>query len=145
MEKEKMNELLNLAITVKDIQRALKRFASGSNVDIPAESLGILLTVHYSDTEAIQQDIADIVKKDKSAVLRQIDNLEKKNLVQRIVAPSDRRRNIIHITDEGLNLINEVNNKLYEIQFLLSDGLEASDLDIFYKVLSHFRAKAKML
>jgi len=145
MENEKMNELLNLAITVKDIQRALKRFTSGSNVDIPAESLGILLTVHYSDTEAIQQDIADIVKKDKSAVLRQIDNLEKKNLVQRIVAPNDRRRNIIHITDEGLNLINEVNNKLDEMQSLLSDGLEASDLDIFYKVLVHFRTKAKML
>jgi len=145
MDKEKMNELLNLAITVKDIQRALKRFVSGSNVDIPAESLGILLTVHYSDTEAIQQDIADIVKKDKSAVLRQIDNLEKKNLVQRTVAPNDRRRNIIHITDEGLSLINEVNNKLDEIQSFLSDGLEASDLDIFYKVLNHFRTKAKTL
>jgi len=145
MEKGKMNELLNLAMTVKDIQRALKRFSAGSNIDIPAESLGILLTVHYSDTEAIQQDIADIVKKDKSAVLRQIDNLEKRNLVQRIVAPNDRRRNIIHITDDGLNLINGVNNKLDEIQSLLSDGLEVSDLDIFYKVLNHFRNKAKML
>ena len=140
-----MNELLNLAITVKDIQRALKRFAAGSNVDIPAESLGILLTVHYSDTEAIQQDIADIVKKDKSAVLRQIDNLEKKNLVQRIVAPNDRRRNIIHITDRGLSLINEINSKLDEMQSLLSDGLESSDLDTFYRVLNHFRAKANML
>jgi len=145
MEKEKMNELLNLAITVKDIQRALKRFATGSSIDIPAESLGILLTVHFSDTEAIQQDIADIVKKDKSAVLRQIDILEKKNLVQRIVAPNDRRRNIIHITDEGLSLINEVNDKLDEMLSLLSDGLEASDLDIFYKVLSHFSTKAKIL
>ena len=105
----------------------------------------MLFRSHYSDTEAIQQDIADIVKKDKSAVLRQIDNLEKKNLVQRIVDPIDRRRNVIHITDEGINLINEVNNKLDEIQSLLSDGLEVSDLDIFYKVLNHFRNKAKML
>jgi len=140
-----MNELLSLALTVKEIQRALKRFASGSNVDIPTESLGILLTVYYSDTEAIQQDIADIVKKDKSAVLRQIDSLEKRNLVQRIVAPNDRRRNIIHITDEGLNLINEVNDKLNEMQSILSDGLDASDLDIFYKVLNHFKNKANML
>jgi len=144
MEKEKMNELLYLALTAKDIQRTLKKFA-GANVVIPAESLGILMTVHYSDTEAIQQDIADIVKKDKSAVLRQIDNLEKKNLVQRIVAPNDRRRNIIHITDEGLNLINEVNNKLDEMLTLLSDGLEVSDLEIFYKVLNHIRTKAKTL
>ena len=144
MEKEKMNELLYLALTAKDIQRTLKRF-TGPTVDIPAESLGILMTVHYSDTEAIQQDIADIVKKDKSAVLRQIDNLEKKNLVQRIVAPNDRRRNIIHVTDKGLSLINVINSKLDEMLSLLSDGLEASDLEIFYRVLNHLRTKAKTL
>jgi len=145
MEKKKMNELLNLAMTVKDIQRALKRFAAGSSIDIPAESLGILLTVHYSDTDTIQQDIADIVKKDKSAVLRQIDNLEKKNLVQRIVEPNNRRQNIIRITDEGINLVNEINKKLNEIQTLLSEGLKADDLVTFYKVLGHFRNKAKTL
>jgi len=140
-----MNELLKLAITAKDVQLAFKRFSTDSNIDVPAESLGILMIVYYSDTEAIQQDIADIIKKDKSAVLRQIDTLEKKNLVKRIVAPNDRRRNIIHITDEGLNLVNEVNNKLDEMLVLLSDGLEASDLDTFHKVLNHFRTKAKML
>jgi|GEM_PF-4486396 len=43
MEKEKRNELLNFALTVKDIQRALKRFAAGSKIDIPAESLGCSL------------------------------------------------------------------------------------------------------
>ena len=145
MEKEKMNELLNLALTVKEIQRALKRFVSGSNIDIPAESLGILLTVHYSDTDTIQQDIADIVKKDKSAVLRQIDNLEKRNLVQRIVEPNNRRQNIIRITDEGIKLVNEINNKLNEIQTLLSEGLDTADLLAFYKVLDHFRNKAKIL
>ena len=145
MEKGKMNELLNLALTVKEIQRALKRFAAGSNIDIPAESLGILLTVHYSDTDTIQQDIADIVKKDKSAVLRQIDNLEKKNLVQRIVEPNNRRQNIIRITDEGINLVNEINKKLNEIQTLLSEGLDTADLLAFYKVLDHFRNKAKIL
>ena len=96
-------------------------------------------------SDTIQQDIADIVKKDKSAVLRQIDNLEKKNLVQRIVEPSNRRQNIIRVTDEGINLINEVNKKLNEIQTLLSEGLEADDLVTFYKVLSHFRNKAKTL
>ena len=145
MEKEKMNELLKLAITSKDVQLAFKRFSFDSNIDVPTESLGILMIVYYSDTEAIQQDIADVIKKDKSAVLRQIDNLENKNLVQRIVAPNDRRRNIIHITDEGLNLVNEVNKKLDEMLVLLSDGLDESDLDIFYKVLNHLRTKANML
>lgn len=145
MEKEKMNELLYLALTAKEIQHALKRFASTSDIDIPAESLGILLTVYYTDTEAIQQDIADIVKKDKSAVLRQIDHLEKKNLVLRIVAPNDRRRNIIRITEDGLKLIEELNVKLDEMMSLLSEGIDLADLVIFHKVLKHFSNKAKTL
>jgi DNA-binding MarR family transcriptional regulator len=101
------------------------------------------LTVHYTNTEAIQQDIADMVKKDKSAVLRQIDHLETKNLVQRIVAPNNRRQNIIRITDKGVKLVNEIDIKLDEMLSLLSEGIEPSDLAIFHKVLKHFCNKAK--
>jgi DNA-binding MarR family transcriptional regulator len=75
---------------------------------VPVESLGILLATHYNNEDVIQQDIAKIMKKDKSVVLRQIDNLEKKNLVQRIVDPNDRRRNIIKTTEKGMKLIDEV-------------------------------------
>lgn len=145
MRNDKINELLSLALTTKEIQHAFKRFMADSNLDIPIESLGILLTIHYSNTDAIQQDIADIVKKDKSAVLRQIDNLEKKNLVQRIIDPNDRRKNIIRTTEEGINLIDEINIRLDELYSLLSFGVEASDLKTFIRVLNHFRSKARKL
>jgi MarR family transcriptional regulator for hemolysin len=136
------NILFNLAFTTKEIQRTFKRFATDLSVDVPTEAMGILLAVYYQ-SDLIQQDIAEIVKKDKSSVLRHIDNLEKKNLVQRTIAANDRRRNIINITDKGKQFIDEINNKANELLGLLSDGLQKADIEIFNSVLSHLQSKAK--
>jgi MarR family transcriptional regulator for hemolysin len=145
MEKDKINTLLYIALTAKEIQYAFKSFAADLSLDVPVESLGILLATHYNSADVIQQDIAEIMKKDKSVVLRQIDSLEKKNLVQRIVDPNDRRRNIIKTTDKGMKLIDEVNAKLDGLYALLTDGLDSSEMDAFHKVLNHFRNKARTL
>jgi DNA-binding MarR family transcriptional regulator len=146
MEKNKINNLLYIALITKEIQYAFKRFAVDLKTDVPIESLGILLVVHHCNSmDLIQQDIAEIIKKDKSVVLRQIDNLEKKNLVQRTVDPNDRRRNIVKVTDEGVKLVNEINVKLNGLYSLLSEGLDASETETFYRVLNHLRNKAKAL
>jgi MarR family transcriptional regulator for hemolysin len=145
MEKDKINTLLYIALTTKEIQYAFKSFAADLSLDVPIESLGILLATHYNGADVIQQDIAEIMKKDKSVVLRQIDSLEKKNLVQRIVDPNDRRRNIIKTTDKGMKLIDKVNIKLDKLYALLTDGLDTSEMETFHKVLNHFRDKARTL
>jgi DNA-binding MarR family transcriptional regulator len=138
---EKDNILFNLALTTKEIQRAFKRFVTDLSVDVPTEAIGILLAVNYK-SDLIQQEIAEIVKKDKSAVLRHLDNLEQKNLVQRIVSPTDRRRNIIQITEKGKQFINEINDKSNELFSLLSEGLSTSDIELFNNILAHLQMKA---
>lgn len=142
MERDKINELLGIALTSKEIQFAFKKYVSNLSVDIPAESIGILLIIHHFDTDVIQQEIAEVARKDKSSVLRQIDTLEKKNLVQRVVDPNDRRRNIVKITENGIRLIDEINIKLDELFSLLSEGLTTSDIETFNNVLNHLRNKA---
>jgi MarR family transcriptional regulator for hemolysin len=135
------NTLFNLAFTTKEIQRAFKRFATGLSVDVPMEAIGILLAVYYK-ADLIQQDIAEIVKKDKSSVLRHIDNLEKKNLLQRTIAANDRRRNIINITVQGKQFIDEINSKANELFNELSVGLSGIDIEMFNKILNHLQNKA---
>ncbi|MDR0414481.1 MAG: MarR family transcriptional regulator [Prevotellaceae bacterium] len=146
MKKNSINTLLYIALTTKEIQYAFKRFSADLKTDVPVESLGILLAVHHhNSTDVIQQDIAEIIKKDKSAVLRQIDSLEEKNLIQRMVDPNDRRKNIIKITGKGMKLIGKVSAKMDELYALLSEGLDASETETFHKVLNHLRSKAKTL
>ncbi|MDR0683091.1 MAG: MarR family winged helix-turn-helix transcriptional regulator [Dysgonamonadaceae bacterium] len=136
------NTLFNLAFTAKEIQLVFKRFVTDLSVDVPTEAMGILLAVYYK-SDLIQQDIAEIVKKDKSAVLRHIDNLEKKGLLQRTIAANDRRRNIISITDEGKQFIYEINDRANELFSVLSEGLSSIDVEMFNKMLNHIRSKAK--
>ena len=145
VENIQINNLLNLSFATKEIQLAFKRYVKDLNFDVPVESFGVLFVVHYYNTDVIQQDIAEIVKKDKSAILRQIDYLEKKNLVQRIVDQNDRRRNIIKITDEGVKFINKINIKLDEFFSLLSQELSPSEIEIFNNILDKLRNKARML
>ena len=145
MENINITNLLNLSFTTKEIQMAFKRYVKDLNFDIPVESFGVLLAVHYYNNDIIQQDIAEIIKKDKSAILRQIDNLERKNLVQRIVDQNDRRRNIIKITDEGVKLIDKINIKLDEFFSLLSQDLKPYEIEMFNSILNHLRNKAKEL
>ena len=141
MEKNKINNLLLLSLASREILHAAKNFFADLGIDMPVESIKVLLVVYYSNEDAIQQEIADAVKKDKSTILRLVDNLEEKNLVQRIVDPNDRRRNIIRVTEDGIGLINKINSKLEELYSLLSEGIKPADLDIFVKVLGQFRAK----
>jgi len=49
-----------------------------------------------------QQQIADTILKDKNSVTKLIDALEKKGLVERVAGRSDKRQNLIHLTQKAV-------------------------------------------
>ncbi|MCL1942021.1 MAG: MarR family transcriptional regulator [Candidatus Azobacteroides sp.] len=104
----------------------------------------ILLSVNYRP-DIIQQEIAETLKKDKSAVLRLIDNLEKQGLVRRVVSANDRRRNIINITENGKKLVTEIDHKLQKLSALFFNDLDSADIEIFNRILNHLQNKAKTI
>lgn len=64
----------------------------------------LVLDILWEKQSLSQQNIADIIQKDKNSVTKIIDSLEKKNLVNRVVDQKDRRINKIELTQEGLAL-----------------------------------------
>jgi len=64
----------------------------------------LVLDILWEKQSLSQQNIADLIQKDKNSVTKIIDSLEKKNLVNRVVDTKDRRINKIELTDEGLAL-----------------------------------------
>lgn len=105
----------------------------------------IVLTIirFCTKTQAIQQDIVEMMKKDKSVILRMIDLLENDNLLYRSTDPKDRRRNILTLTDNGLkysDLIIEIDKRVTES--LLTE-VSQNEIDTFYKVLEAIQNKAK--
>ena len=66
--------------------------------DLTPEQFLVLDTL-WDDGVLSQQELADILKKDKNSVTKLIDALERKRLVERIPDKIDRRLNLIHITE----------------------------------------------
>ena len=64
----------------------------------------LVLDILWEKQSLSQQNIADLIQKDKNSVTKIIDSLERKNLVNRVVDQKDRRINKIELTKEGLAL-----------------------------------------
>jgi DNA-binding MarR family transcriptional regulator len=141
MNKRNLPISLSIAMTMRAIEYAFRKSVHELSIDLPSESFGILMITYYQN-DIIQQDIAEMVKKDKSAVLRQIDILEKKGLVQRMVDAHDRRKKFVVITERGKNFANEVISKEKDLFETLSQGVEAHEMEAFIKVLSLLKINA---
>jgi DNA-binding MarR family transcriptional regulator len=141
MNKKKFPVSLDIALTLKAIEHAFKKSIHGLNIDLPSDAFGILMIAYFQD-DVIQQDIADMAKKDKSAVLKQIDVLEAKGLVQRQVDAQDRRKKMIVITDEGKQIIIKLIDKEREMFNILTQGIEKGEMEDFLKVLYLLKVNA---
>lgn len=84
----------------------------------------------------IQERMLDI----QSNASRLIDKLEEKNLVSRIVCPKDKRQMDITITNEGLEILKELDDKLEsnENQIILTD----EESDVLNDLLNKIREKS---
>ncbi|GAP72908.1 MarR family winged helix-turn-helix transcriptional regulator [Candidatus Symbiothrix dinenymphae] len=141
MNAKKLPLSLNLAITLKAIEQAFRKNLSDLQIELPEEAFGILM-IAYFHQGVIQQDIAEMAKKDKSAVLRQIDLLENKGLVQRKADEHDRRKNLITVTEKGKAITQTIVNKEHELFHLLLQGVNEQDIETFSKVLAILKNNA---
>jgi MarR family transcriptional regulator for hemolysin len=85
--------------------------------------------------EVIQKDVSELLGKDKSAVLRMIDQLEEQELVRRVVDLKDRRKNCLMITKQGTRLLEQYQVLENELIKEISDGLEQEEIAVFNKII----------
>lgn len=69
-----------------------------SDIDLTETQAAVLREL---DTPLTQRQIADALSCEPSNVTFVIDKLERRALVARVPHPTDRRANVIHLTDEG--------------------------------------------
>ena len=99
------------------------------NVDITFELLEILSFLFRKDG-VNQQEIADVIVKDKSSMTYLIDNLEKRGMVERIEDQSDRRSKLIFLTEKGKMLQSELSPWISEMYEKATTGLDQTNLQI---------------
>ena len=122
-----------------------KRTGAVAEIKLTIEQFGLLHAINMKNEDVIQQDMAEIMGKDKSAIYRVIDSLEEKELVRRVVDKNDRRKNFLMVTKKGEAVIEQYLEIEYKFNKELEEGLKESDIDTFYNVVNHFRNKAEKL
>ena len=94
------------------------------NSEITFEQMGVLYYISKNrEKKMIQQDIAELLNKTKSAVLRIIDILEEKKFLTRVSMLNDRRKNVIQLTEKGWEIIDKMHEKFLELDKELNNGI----------------------
>ncbi|MBR6749482.1 MAG: MarR family transcriptional regulator [Bacteroidaceae bacterium] len=85
------------------ISRRLYRVFRREGIEMTPEQWTVMYYL-WSRDGVTQQELCNLTFKDKPSMTRLIDNLEKLSCVERIPSKSDRRINIIKLTDKGRSL-----------------------------------------
>jgi len=81
------------------IKRLTKKF-SDAGFDISYEQWSILVHLYRKDGQT-QQELSNIAVKDKAAITRLLNVLEKKNIVLRIPDRNDKRSKLVYLTNKA--------------------------------------------
>ena len=136
---------MNIGLKMGELIKSIgKRIDDALNNEEPALSMEyfFLLNILYGKEDIIQHDLANIMKKDKSGILRQIDLLEKMKLVVRVPDNDDRRRKAIVLTKAGVKKVEHFRQVEANIFNGLLEGIAQKDLEIFDSILDKMKAKA---
>jgi MarR family transcriptional regulator for hemolysin len=146
MERKKMPLGMVVGRMMHEMFRVLrKRSAETSDVILTGEQFGLLHVINMKNEMCVQQDLANMMGKDKSAILRLIDSLQDKNLVVRVVDANDRRKNCLHVTDYGKEIIQQYIDMEALISKELTAGISDADIETFYRVISTIKTNAEQL
>lgn len=81
------------------IKRLTKKFAD-AGFDVSYEQWSILIHLYRKDGQT-QQELSNIAVKDKAAITRLLNVLEKKNIVLRIPDRADKRSKLVYLTHKA--------------------------------------------
>ncbi|MCW3089602.1 MAG: MarR family transcriptional regulator [Ferruginibacter sp.] len=130
--------------TGKLLLKTINGTFSALTKEITFEQMGVLYYISRSNNkEMIQQDIAEVMDKTKSAILRSIDILEEKGFVKRLPVAGDRRKNVIELTESGKAVIEKMHENFMERDQILKQGIDQKDLETCMFVLSTIQQKCK--
>ncbi len=96
----------------------------------------VILHLLSLNCDIIQQDLANHLQKDKSIIVRQIDGLIEKKLVERLTHEEDKRKRNLVLTDAGTEKLKQMRVTAKEVTEKLLFGIEAGEVEIFRKVMN---------
>ncbi len=125
------------------ILKAMELRMKEAGISHSMDQMILLMIVRHKCEVIVQQDLVDIMGKDKSVILRMVDVLENDALLRRVVDANDRRRNFLEVTEKGISLTNQ----MHEIEVIVSkellQGISDAGIEVFHSVIDRIRQNAQ--
>lgn len=112
------------------------------NIPLTIEQYIFLHTLKRQENEVTQQDMANLICKDKSAILRTIDILEKMGLVQRLDDMEDRRKKILKVTAKCEKTFDKIIDIENCTMTKLTAGICPEDYEAMVRVMNQIQENA---
>jgi MarR family transcriptional regulator for hemolysin len=103
----------------------------------------ILSLIYYHDGQLTQNALAQILDKDKSAMVSIINTLTAKGLVYRENNPNDRREHLLRVTEKAKIAVPQIVETFENINTDISKGISAHEMKIFESVLQRMQSNIK--
>ena len=131
-----------IAVYVNILNSRIKKYfidkLQENKINITPEQF-LVLDILWEKQSLSQQNIADIIQKDKNSVTKIIDSLEKKQLAKRVMDKKDRRINIIELTDEAYALEEKVTKVAIDFMNDAIRDIDNKDLDSFVNIMKQIK------
>ena len=134
-----------LTRTSRAVGNMLQKMFLEAGYDLSADEWAILANLALLCDGQFQQQLADRTFKDKAAMTRLIDGLEKKGLVKRIQDEKDRRQKKIFLTSKSSKFVKKLLPVAKQAQARGQNDIDPADLEIFKSVLRQIFKNASEL
>ena len=105
-----------------------------ANLGVTVEQWTVLSCLWEQD-KVTQQKLSEITFRDNPSMTRLIDNLEKRDLVVRVPDLTDRRANLIHLTQKGIDLEQRATEIVERTVDKALDGFSEEEISVCRNVM----------
>jgi MarR family transcriptional regulator for hemolysin len=105
----------------------------------------VLSLIYYHDGQLSQKALAEILGKDKSAIVSIINLLSTKGFVYRENNPNDRREQLLKVTEKAKLAVPHIVATFKNINTDITKGISEADMKIFESVLLRMQNNIKPL
>ena len=117
-----------------------KKELKKEGLDITTGQFAIMMVLEQTG-QTTMGDLSRILDIDNSAITRLVDNLEKKQLVERRINPEDRRQMLVTATDFGLEKAVILKRIARSANAKIQEGFSQAEMTTFKNVNQHIIRK----
>ena len=121
-------------MTMRSIIRLVAVEMDRNDAGLRVPQFGVLDFL-LTNSAAVQTDLANHFAKDKSVMLRQLDEMERAGWIERQMDPADRRRKNLVVTKAGMELYRKADRHRKRVFAQLLQGLSEKEVATCLRVI----------